>query len=101
MAEIEKEREKNVRLPRVFLYGLDQIYRIVHYTVIPVGGVSIGRLFMAASWLRRSYPGIRHVFAVDNSPSIYDAYRKTIKQNTIDEYVLFKILLEQLGMKVI
>lgn len=84
---------------RVYLYGLDDEYRVIRYAYIPNDEVTIWELKFQASILNLEFPNITSVWAVDNDYEIYLACRDSMKTNLVEDRVVFKIMLEQYGVK--
>lgn len=97
--EFNRTSEMRNSWGRVYLYGLDEMYKVVRYRWIPRCNMSIAALKQNAEELKAEYPNITHVFAVDNSYSIYSAYREATKTPLTEPCVIFKTLLEQYGQR--
>lgn len=86
---------------RVYLYGLDEEYRLVRYTSITDEYLTISNIQFSAKDLKTRYPSIVMVFAVDNKYGVYRAYKDLSLDNSVENRVLFKIELETNGIRII
>lgn len=86
---------------RTYLYGLDREYRIVRYHYIERELLSIKEIKICADLLKRYYPNIAFVYAVDNCYEIYQDCVKTMKIRSVENCVMFKILLEERGLRIV
>lgn len=86
---------------RVYLYGLDDEYYVIRYDYAPNEHVTIGELISRAKCLNLCYPSITCVWAVDNDYDIYLACRDSMKTKLLEDRVIFKIMLEKNGIKII
>lgn len=84
----------------VYFYGLDETYRLVHFYFCPRGDLSIWSIRVVSRALRADFPSIRYVYAVDNSPMIYDAYKELRREDSTQSRVEFKLMLEQYGIEI-
>lgn len=91
---IQAEKDK------VYLYGLDETYKIVRWHYLPREYATVYAIRQTAKGLRSDYPSIQHVFAVDNSSMIYRAFKDIFRENSTANRVEFKMLLEQYGIAV-
>lgn len=85
----------------VCLYGLDPEYRVVRYWNIKDKYPSMGALEVIAEAMQKSRLNILSVFAVDVSKDVYEAARDSMRTNTVEDRVVFKILLEETGIQLI
>lgn len=95
-----EQMAKKKSLPRVYLYGLDETYRIVHFYFIPSGEATVKAIRATGTTLRQEYPNIQHVYAIDNHPSLYKLFQETKKKPSVENCVMFKLMLEQYGMEI-
>ena len=87
---------------RVYFYGLNGSsggYRVIRYAYIQ-GNYSINDLVFQGKNLKTQYPSIEQIYAVDNSYSIYHGFLDAIRGG-MEDRVLFKILLETEGIRVV
>ena len=89
------------RLNAVYLYGLASDYRVVRYSKIEQEYLTISRLNMDAEMLRYNNPGVATVYAIDNCYDVYDACRTAMRTGLMEDRVLFKVLLEKNGRRLI
>ena len=85
---------------RVYLYGLDREYKMVFYSYLPFGQISANRIAGTARQLKSDFPSIEFVYAVDNSYTIHRAYKDLYLNDSIENRVTFKMMLEQFGFLV-
>lgn len=85
---------------RTFLYGLDNEYHVVRYHYIAHDILSISEMRICADLLKRYYPNITSVYAVDNCFEIYQEYRNLMKKRSVENRVMFKMMLEERGLRV-
>lgn len=85
---------------RVFFYGLDETYKLVHYYFCPKEDLTIWNIRATGKTLRQDYPNIRYAYAVDSSTMIYLAYRDLMRQDSTENRVGFKMMLEQYGIAI-
>ena len=85
---------------RVYLYGLDVEYRLVHCYYIPFGLVTASELAITAKQLKYKYPSVCNVYAVDNGHMIYRAYMELLRDNSLENRVAFKLMLQQYGFEI-
>lgn len=86
---------------KVFLYGLDECYRIVKFVYVWKHYLGIRDLVNEAIRLRTWNPSVKMVYAIDNSHELYTSARDVLRKDWIDERVAFKDLLERDGVKII
>ena len=91
---------KYFRNKNVYFYGLDEAYKLVHFYFFPKEEVSIWNIRATGKTLRMDFPNIRYVYAVDNSSAIYSAFRDLRRQDSTQNRVEFKIMLEQYGIEI-
>ena len=89
------------RFNTVYLYGLAKDYHMVRYSKIEQEYLTISRLNMEAEMLQYNNPGVVTVYAIDNSYDVYDACRTAMRTNLMEDQVLFKVLLEKNGRRLI
>lgn len=91
-------------MKRIYLYGIAGVadhYKVVRYSCIDSDGVTIMSLKYEAARLRMDYPNIGHVYAVDESPSLYRSYIEAIRKNSMEVYISFCDTLMRQGVEVI
>lgn len=89
---------------RFVLYGIagmDDGYRVVRYSFVDGYIQSMKWIKAQAGLMRCHYPSIEHVYMVDADYEWYREYRKLIKLNTPEAYVIFRDALESEGVMVI
>lgn len=91
----------NVAATRVYLYGLDEEYRVIRFNSLYSNLERSAKLISEASMLQDEYFGIRMVYAVEDCRDIYEACRESMKTRLMDDRVTFKVLLDQTGIKLI
>jgi len=93
-------RKKREHPKRVYFYGLDEAYKLVHFYFCPKEELSIWNIRATGKTMRHDFPNVRYVFAVDNSALIYMAYRDLRRQDSTENRVEFKMMLEQYGIEI-
>ena len=93
-------RKKRIYPKRVFFYGLDESYKLVHFYFCPKEDLSIWNIRATGKTLRHDFPNIRYVYAIDNSSMIYMAYRYLRNKDSTENRVEFKMMLEQYGIEI-
>lgn len=82
------------------VYGLTKDYYVVGYWLLKDDDVRISHLRWAADKLCAACPGTEVVYVVDNSPTIRHGYFGA-KKRGLEDRVLFKVLLEEEGVRVV
>ena len=82
------------------LYGMTTDYYVTGYWIIRDDDCRISHLRWAADKVCTAYPGTERVFVVDNDPTVRHGYFGA-KRGGLEDRVLFKILLEEKGVRVI
>lgn len=82
------------------VYGLTKDYYVVGYWLLKDDDVRISHLRWAADKLCAACPGTEVVYVVDNGPTIRHGYFGA-KKGGLEDRVLFKVLLEEEGVRVI
>lgn len=95
--ENKTNRKKN---DTVYIYGLNDEYRVVHYFFIPKEVMSMKRVQNTANYLKSAYPSVTSIFAVDNCREIYKAFMQIKENSKIENRADFKMLLEQYGIRI-
>lgn len=91
-------------MKEVYLYGLagaKDHYRVARYYPIDAEIASITEIKYRAEMMRIKYPGVMHVYAVDNRRGLRRDYLDSIKSDSIESCAIFKDILEREGWKVI
>ena len=83
----------------VFLYGLDESYRVIHYCRIDKEFPDFKELKLNAYRMKSEYPSIRYLFAANSNQEIYRACIDSVKNKTVEDRVLFKIMVEAEGIR--
>lgn len=89
---------------RIYLYGIasaNDKYAIIRYAAVDVETRPIDAIKMEAEILRMEYPTIDAVYAIDARGGLGNDYRRAIKQNSIEGFIVFKDILERKGIKII
>ena len=82
------------------LYGLTREYHVTGYWIIRDTDYTVSHLKWLADKVQQAYPGTELVYVVDNSPSIRHGYFSA-KKGLMEDRVLFKVLLQEEGVRVI
>lgn len=91
-------------MKRIYLYGIAGVadhYKVVRYSCVDSEGVTIISLKYEAARLRMDYPNIGHVYAVDESSSLYRSYMEAIRKNSMEVCISFRDTLMRQGVEVI
>lgn len=91
-------------MKRIHLYGIAGVadhYKVVRYSCVDSEGVTIMSLKYEAARLRMDYPNIGHVYAVDESSSLYRSYMEAIRKNSMEVCISFRDTLMRQGVEVI
>lgn len=91
-------------MKRIYLYGIAGVadhYKVVRYSCVDSEGVTIMSLKYEAAKLRMDYPNIGHVYAVDESSSLYRSYMEAIRKNSMEVCISFRDTLMRQGVEVI
>lgn len=86
---------------KIYLYGLDENYNVVWYTKVCNTFLKVENLIDSAIRLKQRNLAIRTVFAIDECDDMKEAYRDAMRRGWMEDRVVFKVLLEQRGIKVI
>lgn len=89
----------------IYIYGLDENYNLVHYFFITKQnlmdhGHITSQIKSTAAYLKDTYPGVAHIFMVDNSRDIYRAFKELRQVSKLENHVQFKMMLEQYGFRI-
>mgnify|MGYP003522918556 CR=1 FL=1 len=82
---------------RIYLYGIagaSDKYAVIRYSAIDVDYRPIDAIKMEADIMRMDYPSVKKIFAIDARGGLANDYRRAIKSNTIESYIIFKDILE-------
>ena len=88
---------------RIYLYGIagaSDKYAVVRYAYVDVDSRPIDAIKMEADIMRMDYPSVKQVFAIDARGGLGNDYRRAIKQNSIQGYIVFKDILERMGIEI-
>lgn len=88
---------------RIYLYGIagaSDKYAVVRYQAVDVEHRPIDAIKMEADIMRMDYPSVKQVFAIDARGGLANDYRRTIKQNSIEGFIIFKDILERMGIEI-
>ena len=55
---------------------------------------------MEADIMRMEYPNVKQIFAIDARGGLANDYRRAIKSNTFESYIIFKDILERKGIEI-
>ena len=82
------------------IYGLTDDYHVVAYWILKNDpDPSIGHLRSMANRLQLAYPRVTKTWAVDNEPVVKHEYMSA-KKGGLEDRVLFKVLLEEQGVRI-
>lgn len=91
---------------RIFLYGIAAVednYRVVWYQYIDPERelITIKAITGTATWMKYKNPNIEHVYAIDESLELGYFYKTTVRRNTFESNVQFKLILEKMGWMIV
>ena len=84
----------------VFLYGFDEEYRVIHYGHVAKEYPDFKELKLQAYNMKHQFPTIQYLFAANSSQEIYRACIDSVKNKTVEDRVLFKIMVEAEGIRI-
>lgn len=82
------------------LYGIagaDSGYRVLQHDFYDGAIYDTTPIKTQAGIMRMDNPAIEYVYLVNAGPEIAADYRRTIKRNSVEDNVIFKLTLEQKG----
>lgn len=88
---------------RIYLYGIagaSDKYAVVRYTAVDFENRPIDAIKVEAEIMRMDYPTVKTVYAIDARGGLGNDYRRAIKQNSIEGYIIFKDILERKGIEI-
>ena len=88
---------------RIYLYGIagaNDKYAVVRYAYVDVDSRPIDAIKMEADIMRMEYPNVKKIFAIDARGGLANDYRRAIKSNSIESYIVFKDILERKGIEI-
>lgn len=86
---------------RVCIYGLDEDYRVIHYTFLMCGLLNAKELARQAAVLSDNFPSVCIVYAAERCDDARAACRDSMKTHLMEDRVTFKVLLDQIGKRII
>ena len=90
-------------MTNISLYGIggaDDSYRVLKYWKFFQDNVTISDIIHQAVVMMGAYPSIKQVYAIDGSSELYWDFKKTIKNPSVENNVVFKSVLEKCGILV-
>ena len=88
---------------RIYLYGIagaNDKYAVIRYQAVDVEYRPIDAIKMEAEIMRMEYPSVKQIFAIDARGGLGNDYRRAIKQNSIEGFIIFKDILERTGIEI-
>ena len=88
---------------RIYLYGIagaNDNYAIIRYQAVDVEHRPIDAIKIEAEIMRMDYPSVKQVFAIDARGGLANDYRRAIKSNSIEGFIIFKDILERTGIEI-
>ena len=88
---------------RIYLYGIagaSDKYAVVRYQAVDVEHRPIDAIKNESDIMRMDYPSVKQVFAIDARGGLANDYRRAIKQNSIEGFIIFKDILERMGIDI-
>ena len=84
---------------KVYLYGLDEDYRVVRYSKVAKEYPAFQDIKVCAYHMHNEVLCARYIFAANSSYRVYRACVDSIVNKTFEDRVLFKLLLEAEGVQ--
>lgn len=81
------------------IYGMTADYHLTGCWVLKDDNPSIEHLRYFANRIADAYPGTVHCWAIDNSPVVRHGYLSS-RKGRLDDRVIFKLLLEEEGVRI-
>ena len=88
---------------RIYLYGIagaNDKYAVIRYQAVDVEYRPIDAIKNESDIMRMDYPSVKQVFAIDARGGLANDYRRAIKQNSIEGFIIFKDILERMGIEI-
>ena len=88
---------------RIYLYGIagaNDKYAVIRYQAVDVEHRPIDAIKMEADIMRMEYPNVKKIFAIDARGGLANDYRRAIKSNSIEGFIIFKDILERRGIEI-
>ena len=88
---------------RIYLYGIagaNDKYAVIRYQAVDVEHRPIDAIKIESDIMRMDYPSVKQVFAIDARGGLANDYRRAIKQNSIEGFIIFKDILERMGIEI-
>ena len=88
---------------RIYLYGIagaSDECAVMRCQAVDVEQRPIDAIKVEAESMGMDYPSIKTVCAMDARGGLGNDYRRAIKQNSIESYVVFKDILERTGIEI-
>jgi hypothetical protein len=82
----------------ICVFGLNAEYGIVCSRRYYGECLTDRRLVHEANWLRHNNGRIDKIYAIEESEDVYDAYKASCRSHTMEDRIVFKVLLEQQGL---
>jgi hypothetical protein len=83
------------------LFGLDEEYRVVYHECIPRKNLTIEQLMFQTVNLMKWVPTGIEVYGIEDYYDVYSSGRESMRKNSVEARVEFKILLDTKGIKII
>lgn len=83
---------------RVYLYGFDNVNRVVMTNFLEGSAISIREMRRLAKWMKDNYPEPITVYAVDNRPGLYKEFMETVKTKDFAIHVEFADTISREGI---
>ena len=80
--------------------GTRDKYAVSRYQAVDVEHRPIDAIKMEADIMRMDYPSVKKIFAIDARGGLANDYRRAIKSNSIESYIVFKDILERKGIEI-
>lgn len=89
-------------MTRIYLYGIagaSDKFAVIRYEAVDACQRVTDTIKMVAANMREDYPSIETIFMIDARGGLADDYRRAIKQNNVEGFVVFKDILERKGIE--
>lgn len=82
----------------ICVFGLDAEYGVVCSRRFYGESLRDPRLLHEANWLRNNNCRINKIYSAKETEDVYDAYKASCRSHTMEDRIVFKVLLEQKGL---
>lgn len=86
---------------RVFLYGFDNLHRVVNYKFITEENFSIREINRVAEYMRYQRDDIVHIYCVDDRPGLKRYFNEVVKNRHFTKDFEFEDMISRDGIKIL